>query len=102
MEEPIISLNSKRPPNRIPLFHPSPSIISQDAVNLLTSKVYYQDDSNAWLPSSFIVSSPTKIGSNYDVDVEHFCAPVVHPITSETITQYRKLVKDPVTNKYGQ
>ena len=34
-EAPIItSVNSKRPPNRIPLF--SPSIISQDAVNLLT------------------------------------------------------------------
>ena len=27
------------------------------------------------------------------------CAPVVHPATGETITQYRKLVKDPVTKQ---
>ena len=29
-----------------------------------------------------------------DVDIEHFCAPVVHPITKETITSYNKLIKD--------
>ena len=51
-------------------------------------------------PRAFIMSSPTQInGSNLDVDVEHFCAPVVHPITGETITQYRKLMKDPVTKE---
>ena len=35
--------------------------------------------------------------NNYDVDVKHFCAPVVHPITGETITQYQKLKDDPAT-----
>ena len=33
----------------------------------------------------------------YDADIEHFCAPVVHPTTGETITQYRKLANDPAT-----
>jgi hypothetical protein len=35
--------------------------------------------------------------NNYEVDIEHFCAPVIHPITGETITKYQKLIKDPHT-----
>ena len=31
------------------------------------------------------------------MDIEHFCAPVIHPITGKTITKCQKLVKDPVT-----
>ena len=33
------------------------------------------------------------------MDIEHFCAPVIHPTTGETITQYKKLIKDPVTKE---
>ena len=33
----------------------------------------------------------------YEVDIEHFCAPVIYPITGETITKYQKLIKDPHT-----
>jgi hypothetical protein len=33
------------------------------------------------------------------INVDHFCAPVVHPVTGETITKYQKLVKDPVTRE---
>ena len=29
------------------------------------------------------------------LDMEHFCAPVVHPTTGEVITKYQKLAKDP-------
>ena len=76
-----------------------PNIISQEAVNHITNKVYYKEKQQPWLPRSFITSSPTKIGENYDVDIEHFCASVVHPVTGETITQYRKLVKDPITRE---
>ena len=36
---------------------------------------------------------------NYDVVVEYFCASVVHHITGETITQYRKLKDDPANKK---
>ena len=61
--------------------------------------MYYKETQQPWLPRSFITSSPTKIGDNYDVDIEHFCAPVVHPVTGETITQYRKLVRDPITKE---
>ncbi len=28
--------------------------------------------------------------------IEHYCNGVVHPITKETITHYRKLIKDPL------
>ena len=33
------------------------------------------------------------------VDIDHFCAPVVHPVTGETITKYKMLVNDPVTRE---
>jgi hypothetical protein len=28
---------------------------------------------------------------------EHFCAPVIHPVTGESITKYKKLIEDPIT-----
>jgi hypothetical protein len=28
---------------------------------------------------------------------EHFCAPVIHPVTGESITKYKKLIDDPIT-----
>ena len=31
------------------------------------------------------------------VDIEYFCAPVIYPVTGETIYQYKKLAKNPVT-----
>jgi hypothetical protein len=33
------------------------------------------------------------------INIDHFCAPVVHPITGETITKYQKLAKDLITSK---
>jgi hypothetical protein len=30
---------------------------------------------------------------------EHFCAPVIHPVTGESITKYKTLVNDPITTK---
>ena len=32
----------------------------------------------------------------YDVNIEHYCAPVVHPVTGKTITQYKKLSNNPL------
>ena len=61
------------------------NIVSPEAVNFLTTKVYAEVD-ETWLPHDFIVAQParnhdgTTIG---DIDVEHFCAPVVHPVTGE-------------------
>ena len=80
---------------RIPLANPN--IISQDAVNLLTDNVF-KDNDEKWRPDAFITANPTGRNQNvYDADIEHFCAPVVHPTTGETITQYRKLANDPAT-----
>ena len=77
-------------------------IISQEAVNLLISRLY-NDPSTQWIPNDFITDSHTAKSPNaYDVDLEHFCSPVVHPTTGETITQYRRLAKDPATSDIWQ
>ena len=76
--EPFIT---KKEPNSsiIPMAHAH--IISQQAVKLLTSTVY-KYASNRWIPNDFITDSPTvKFPNAYDVDLEHLCALVVHPIT---------------------
>ena len=31
--------------------------------------------------------------------LEHFCAPVIHPVTSESITNHKKLAKDPASRE---
>ena len=50
-----------------------------------------------WLPDKFIVANPTARNKNMnDPNIENFCAGVVHPTTGETITQYRKLERDPL------
>jgi len=57
----------------------APNIISQEAVNFITSKVYGELD-DVWLPDTFIVADPTAQNTNVnDLDIEHFCAGVVHP-----------------------
>ena len=71
-------------------------IIYQESINLVINTVYGVT-SNRWLPDNFITASPTAKPTNaYDVEVEHYCDPVVHPVTGVTITQYRKLSNDPV------
>ena len=77
----------------------SSHIISQESINLVTKSVY-EDTSNRWLPDDFITASRTAEPTNaYDVELEYFCAPVVHPVTGVTITQYWKLENDPVTSE---
>ena len=73
-------------------------IISQEAIKLVTITVY-GDTSNRWIPDDFITASPTSKPPNaYDVELGHYCAPVVNPVTGVTITQYWKLANDPVTS----
>jgi len=72
-------------------------MISQEAVNFIREKVY-NGDPTTWMPETFITSSPSTAPKNkYEVDIEHFCAPIIHPVTGETITKYHKLIKDPQT-----
>ena len=50
--------------------------------------------------SKQVTAIPTVKPTNaYDIELEHYCAPVVHPVTGVTITQYRRLANDPVTSE---
>ena len=80
---------------RIPLHQPD--IITQAVIDLLTEDVYYGANLAFWTPNKCLQFDPVNTGT--DVDTEHFCAPIVHPETGETITSYRKLAKDAVTKK---
>ena len=63
-----------------------PNIISHEAVNFIKNKVYDELD-DMWLADKFIVGNPTARNENVnDLDIEHFCAGVVHLTTGETIT----------------
>jgi len=82
-EAPIVSITELQSPNsnRIPRCYDTPHIISQEAVNLLTERVYYNANSNndIWIPEALKpVLDSTSIN---DIDLEHFCGGVVHPIT---------------------
>ena len=49
------------------------------------------------MPRDFLDHSPTERATQdnfHNLDIEHFCAAVVHPKTGETITQYKKLAQD--------
>ena len=94
LQSPMIS--SKPNSLRLPYFNHS-HIISQEAFNLVTEKLFYGEPVNQWTPWTFGTASPTNINADLDWDIDHFCAPVIHPITGKTITKYQKLVKDPVT-----
>ena len=68
-----------------------PTMFSKEAVNQVTAEIYNEEGEEKWTPRTFITvsSGNSHGGNNYDVDVEHLCVPVMHPITGETITQYR-------------
>ena len=100
-EEPVTITPIEPNWSRIPLT--SPNMISQEALNLITD-TSYQMSNKAWTPTTndFISSSPTSTDhrtSRYDVDIEHFCAPVVHPVTGKTISNYKTLARDPITRE---
>ena len=78
------------------------TIISQEAVSLLTTGVF-GDAEDTWLPDKFIVSSPAvRSKDRYNVNIEHSCAPLINPNTGKTITQYRKLANNPATREVWQ
>jgi hypothetical protein len=63
-------------------------------VNLLTQQVYSETEPT-WLPNSFISSSPIDQQTAYNVDIEHFCNGVQHPVSGATITKYKQLIHIP-------
>ena len=64
------------------------------AINHLTQQVY-SDTNQLWVPTIFLSSSPAEHQSTFDIDIEHFCNGVQHPVTGETITKYKKLINIP-------
>ena len=48
------------------------------------------------MPDKLITSSPDSGPAGTDINIEHFYAPVIHPVTGKTITQYKKLKNDPL------
>ena len=77
------------------------NIILQEVVNLLTTRSYTEDPT-AWIPDNFIASFPASGNSNttmHDINMDHFCAPVIHPVTGESITSYKKTSERPLTKR---
>ena len=94
---PIIPVNEHAPSStRIP--YTSPNIISQEALNHIMACTDHETN-EIWLPNAFTLASPTapiNQGNTGNIDIEHFCAPVAHPMTGETISKHRKLMRDAV------
>ena len=78
-------------------------MISQEAINFITESVH-GTNMNIWTPEVFLTADTLSSHgtSTHDADLEHFCAPVVHPETGETIVSYKKLQRDPVMKEFGQ
>lgn len=74
-------------------------LITQTALNLMTTNTCYEEDFRVWTPRHFLhlltEEAEQRMESMTPIDIEHFCAPVVHPITGDIITKYNKLYKDP-------
>ena len=77
-------------PRRPPILFKAPRMCTQTALNALTVKVW-NDHRPAFVPNTLRVEQ----GIHTMPDIEHFCAPVVHPRTGEVITKYAKLAQDP-------
>ncbi len=67
-------------------------IISQEAINLLL-----MDDINNEVEKF----TPLKLQPQplHQQNYAHYAMPMVHPVTGDTITSYKKLMKDPVTQE---
>jgi len=73
-----------------PRYTPAPSFrtprfITQEAFQAFALQAASQPAFNATAP-----------GRDRPPDIQHFCAPVVHPVTGELITKYAKLAADPI------
>jgi hypothetical protein len=65
-------------------------IISQEAINLLLLDDL-ENDTTPYIPTRLLPTTATT------TNFKHYAMPMVHPVTSETISSYKKLMKDPVT-----
>ena len=83
------------PPNRHIRFR-NALVISQEAINLLL----LDDLDNDTMPFTPLKLLPIK--APLKMNFKHYAMPMVHPVTGETISSYKKLMKDLVTAKTWQ
>jgi hypothetical protein len=69
-------------------------MISQEAINLLLM----DDIDNELTKLTPLKLQPQPINQRV---YAHYAMPMVHPVTGKTITSYKKLMKDPVTQDLG-
>ena len=70
-------------------------MISQEALTAITVTVWGTS------PEYFIPQSMWRDEHriNADIKLEHFYAPVIHPVSGEIISKYQTLASDPVTKE---
>jgi len=70
-------------------------IISQEAINLILLDDL-ENNTTQYIPTKLLPKTATP------TNFEHYTMPMVHPVTGETISSYKKLMKDPVTAETWQ
>ena len=97
-------IHNTRLPKRIPKVRFVPiadqlqnhNVISQQAINFLTNKVWNN------LPRHFTPTNLHPKENTTAANLEHLAMPMVHPTTGEVISSYKKLMNDPRTMKIWQ
>jgi hypothetical protein len=73
-------------------------IVTQHAINALTTAEH--DNINlVFTPNSLIAAN---VQTRHDVNSKHYASPMVHPVTGETISSYKKLMHNPATAETWQ
>ena len=95
--------NATVPPRRSTRVMPSMArqrLVTQHAINALTISecINYMD---AFTPRCLLTDDDVR-PTDPTLHAEHFASPMVHPITGETITSYKKLMHDPATAEVWQ
>jgi hypothetical protein len=70
-------------------------IISQEAINLILMD-NLKNNTTPYIPTKLLPKTATPM------NFKHYAMPMVHPVTGETISSYKKLMKDPVTAETWQ
>ena len=86
----VFAPKSKNVFEPIPQFR-SPKFITQEALNMFAFKA--MTDPSLYSSARMHIDPP-KGGI---VDLEHFCAPVIHPTSGKLISKYKELANDPET-----
>ena len=86
------------PPTGLPMDTTTPGTINaprrSPRIALLSPRLYTTAALTAIAIQSY---APRDTSHAIPWTCEHFCAPVIHPVTGESITKYKKLMNDPAT-----